>query len=57
MHNEWNYKQGEKTAFRIGENNSKWSNWQGIILQTIQAAHADQFTEKQMTQSKNGSKN
>ena len=25
-----NYKQGEKTAFRMGENNSKWSNWQRI---------------------------
>ena len=24
MHNEGNYKQGEKTAFRMGENNSKW---------------------------------
>ena len=23
LHNELNYKQGEKTAFRIGENNSK----------------------------------
>ena len=23
LHNEGNYKQGEKTAFRMGENNSK----------------------------------
>ena len=29
LHNEGNYKQGEKTAFRVGEN-SKWSNWQRI---------------------------
>ena len=26
MHNKGNYKQGEKTAFRMGENNSKRSN-------------------------------
>ena len=30
MHNEGNYKQGEKTAFRMEENNSKRSNWQRI---------------------------
>ena len=43
MHNEVNYKQGEKTAFRMGENNSKWSNWQRINLKNIQAAHAAQY--------------
>ena len=43
MHNEGNYKQGEKTALRMGENNSKRSNWQRINLQHIQAAHAAQF--------------
>ena len=32
MCNKGNYKQGEKTAFRMGENNSKWSNWQRINL-------------------------
>ena len=32
LHNEGNYKQGEKTALRMGENNSKRSNWQGINL-------------------------
>ena len=26
LHNKGNYKQGEKTAFRMGENNSKRSN-------------------------------
>ena len=36
-------KQGEKTALRVGENNSKWSNWQRINLKNIQAAHAAQF--------------
>ena len=30
MHNKGNYKQGEKTVFRMGENNSKWSNGQRI---------------------------
>ena len=30
MHNEGNNKQGEKTAFRMGEHNSKWNNWQLI---------------------------
>jgi len=38
-----NYKQGEKTAFRMGENNSKWSNWQRINLKNIQAAPAAQL--------------
>ena len=36
-------KKGEKTAFRMGENNSKWSNWQRINLKNIQAAPAAQF--------------
>ena len=29
------YKQGEKTAFWMGENNSNWNNWQRINLQNI----------------------
>ena len=32
MHNKGNYKQGEKTALRLGENNSKQSNRQRINL-------------------------
>ena len=43
MHNEGNDKQGEKTAFRMGENNSKWSIWQRINLKNKQAAHVAQF--------------
>ena len=35
LHNKGNYKQGEKTAFRTGENNSKWRNWQRINLKNI----------------------
>ena len=33
-----NYKQGEKTTLRMGENNSKWNNWQRINFQYIQAS-------------------
>ena len=43
MHNKENYKQGEKTAFGMGENNSKWSNWQRTNLKNIQATPAAQF--------------
>ena len=38
-----NYEQGEKVAFWMGENNYKWSNWQIINLQNVQAAHVAQF--------------
>ena len=51
-----NYKQGEKAAFRMGENNNKWNNWQRINLQNIPAAHAAQYQKKQTTQSKSGPK-
>ena len=37
MHNKGNYKQGEKTALRLGENNSKRSNRQRINPKNIQA--------------------
>ena len=37
LHNKGNYKQGEKTALRLGENNSKRSNRQKINLKNIQA--------------------
>ena len=62
MPNEGNYKQGEKTAFRMGENNSKWSNWQRINLKNIQAAPAAEFqktkrTNKKKDPIKNGPKN
>ena len=38
-----NYKQGEKTTLRMGENNSKWNNWQRINFQNIQATHTSQY--------------
>ena len=43
MHNKGNYKQGEKTAFRMGENNSKPSSGQRINLKNIQATPAAQL--------------
>ena len=39
MHSKGNYKQGEKTALTMGENNSKRNNGQRINFQNIQAAH------------------
>ena len=35
MHNEGNCKQDENIAFRVGESNSKESNWQRINLQNM----------------------
>ena len=32
----------EKTTLRMGENNSKWNNWQKINFQNIQVAHTTQ---------------
>ena len=46
MHSKGNYKQGEKTALRMGENNSKWNNQQRINFQNIQAVHITQYQEK-----------
>ena len=40
-----------KAAFRMGGNNSKWNNWQGINIQNIQAAHVAQYQRsKQLNQ-------
>ena len=54
MHNEENYKQGEKTALRMGENNSKWSNRQRINLKNIQLAHAAQYQKNKWPNQKMG---
>ena len=54
MHNEENYKQGEKTAFRMGENNSKLSNWQKINFKNIQAAHVAQYQKNKQPNQKMG---
>ena len=39
LHSKGNYQQSEKTTLRMGENNSKWNNWQRINFQNIQAAY------------------
>ena len=52
-----NYKQGEKTAFRMGWNNSKWSNWHRINLKNIQPTPAAQFQKYKQPNKKNGPKN
>ena len=54
MHNEGNYEQGEKTVFRMGENNSKLSNWQRINLKNILAAHAAQYQKNKQPNQKMG---
>ena len=56
LHSKGNHKQDEKTAFRMGENICKRSNWQRIHLQNIQPAHAAQYQKNQKTRSKNGQK-
>ena len=52
LHNEGIYKQGEKTAFRMGENNSKWSNWQRVNLKNIQVTPAAQFQKNKQPNQK-----
>ena len=37
-----NSKKKKKTIHRMGENNFKWSNWQGLNLQNIQTRHTTQ---------------
>ena len=53
MHNEGNYKQGIKRAFRMGENNSKQSNWQRINLKNIHIFTA-QFQKNKWSNQKMG---
>ena len=43
MHSKGNYNQGEKTTLRMGENSSKWNNWQRINFQNIQEAYISQY--------------
>ena len=54
MYNKENYKQAEKTAFWMGENNSKWSNGQIINLKNIQATPAAQFQKNKWPSQKMG---
>ena len=43
LHSKGKYKQGKKTTLRMGENSSKWNNWQRINFQNIQAAYTTQY--------------
>ena len=54
MHNKGNYKQGEKTSFRMAENNSKWSNWQRTNLKNIEATPVAQFHKNEQANQKMG---
>ena len=56
LHNKGNYKQGEKTTFRLGENNSKWSNRQRINLKNMQATPAAQFQKNKWPNKKKWAK-
>ena len=55
LHRKGSYKQDEKTALRMGENNCKWNNWQRINVQNILAAHEAQYQKNNPIQ-KNGQK-
>ena len=48
------YKQSEKTALRLGENNSKWSNWQIIKFKNIQATPPAQLQKNKWPNQKMG---
>ena len=52
MHSKENYKQGEKTIHRMGENNRKWNNWQKINFQNKQAAHTTQYQKNKQPNQK-----
>ena len=54
LHNKGNYKQDEKTALRLGENNSKWSNRQRINLKNIQATPPAQLQKNKWPNQKMG---
>ena len=47
MHNKGNYKQGEKTNLRMGENNSKSNNGQMINFQNIQT-HTTEYQKNKL---------
>ena len=49
-----NYKQSEEAAFRMGENNSKWNDWQRINLQNIKAVHTAKYQKNEQPNQKVG---
>ena len=52
MHSRENCKQGEKTILIMGENNSKWNNWQRLNFQKKQAVHTTQYQENKQPNQK-----
>ena len=54
LHNKGNYKQGEKRALSLGENNNKGNNWQRINLQNIQVVHAAPYQKNEQPNQKVG---
>ena len=54
LHRKGSYKQGEKTALGMGENNSKWNIWQRINFQNIQVAHTTQYQKNKQSNQKVG---
>ena len=44
----------KETTFIMGENNSKWNNWQRINFQNIQAAHTTQCQKNKQSNQKVG---
>ena len=54
MHNEINYKQGEMTVLKMGENNNKWNSWERTNLQNIQEAHESQYQKSKQPKQKVG---
>ena len=53
MHSKGNYKQGEKTAFGMEENDSKGNNDKELISK-MQAAHTTQYQESKQPSQKVG---
>ena len=51
---EKDYKQGEKAAFRMGENNSKRSKWKTTNLKNIQATPTSKFQKNKWPNQKMG---
>ena len=49
-----NYKQGQKTTLRMGENYSKWNNQQRINFQNTQEVHATQYQKNKQPSQKVG---
>ena len=56
MHTKGDYKQGQKTTLRMGENNSELSNWQKINFQNMQATHTTQCQKNKQPSQKVGKK-